>query len=66
LKATTDQKAVIILSTALGQCIVGSIEEAYRVIMIVDKYVQHGELLDWCSKFPNVKVFPLPKSLKVK
>jgi len=59
-------KAVLLMSTNIGRVIVGSIEEAESVIKIVDKYVQHGELLDWLEQFDNVTVFPLPKRLGVK
>ena len=56
--------AVLVLSTNIGKCIVDSVEQAEDLLVIVDKYVQHGELLDWCNQFDNVTVFPLPRRLK--
>jgi len=66
LDEQNEGKAVLIMSTNIGKVIVGSVEEAESIIKIVDKYVQHGELLDWLEQFDNVEVFPLPRRLGIK
>ena len=58
MEKETNGQACLMLTTNIGSVIVKTVEDAKRITRIVDKYVQHGDLLSWCDQFENVTVFP--------